>query len=89
MGNSIRSDIGQKNKEKLVELIRSAGYESIKQFCKDVNLDQSNLYTNLEGTWKMSLKRMFKIANKLEVPIDSIIELFYPNELAENRERSC
>lgn len=85
MGNSIKSDVGQKNKEKLIALITSAGYENIKQFCKDANLDQSNLYTNLDGTWKMSLKKMFKIANFLGVPIVQIIDIFYSEELEENQ----
>ena len=85
MGNSIKSDLGQKNKDKLVELISSAGYTSVRQFCDDVGVDQSNLYTNLDGKWKMSLKRMFKIANHLGVPILEIIDIFYPEELAENQ----
>lgn len=84
MGNSINTELGQQTKRKFEELIKSAGYTSIYQFAKEHNIDMGNLYTNLDGTWKMSLKRMFKIANALGVHIDEIIEVFYPEEYAEN-----
>ena len=83
--NSINTDIGKKNKEKLWSMIEAAGYENIRQFCKDVGIDQSNLYSNLDGTWKMSMARMFKVANLLKVPVLDIVEIFYPEELAENK----
>lgn len=81
---SIRSEYGEKNKERLLQLIIAAGFENYRQFCLEAGLDQSNLYSNLDGTWKMSLKRMFKIANLLGVPILEIIGIFYPDELEEN-----
>lgn len=86
---SIRSEQGAKNKEKLWTMIQAAGYENYRQFCKDAGIDCSNLYSNLDGTWKMSLRRMFKVANLLKVPITNIIEIFYPEEFAENQKSSC
>lgn len=83
-GNSINSEAGQWRKLKLETMIKDAGFDSIYQFSKEYGIDMSNLYSNLDGTWKMSLKRMFKIANALGVPIGQIIELFYPEEYAEN-----
>lgn len=83
--NSIKSDVGQRNKEELEKLVKNAGYDNIRQFCKDLGVDQSNLYSNLDGTWGMSMKRMFKVANLLGAPILQIIGIFYPNELAENQ----
>lgn len=82
---SIKSEQGKKNKEKLFKLAESAGYENIRQLSKDAGIDCSNLYSNLDGTWKMSIKRMFKIANILGVSINQIIEIFYPEEYAENQ----
>lgn len=82
---SIKSEQGQKNKEKLFELIKAAGYENYRQFSKDVGIDCSNLYSNLDGTWGMSIKRMFRIANLLGVPISQILEIFYSEEFAENQ----
>lgn len=83
--NSIKSDVGQRQKAELEKLVKDSGYENIRQFCKDLGIDQSNLYSNLDGTWGMSMKRMFKVANLLGAPILQIIGIFYPNELAENQ----
>lgn len=82
--HSIKSDVGRERKEKFEAMVKSAGFDSIHQFSREYNIDMANLYSNLGGTWKMSLKRMFKIANALGVPIGQIIELFYPEEYAEN-----
>lgn len=82
---SIKSEQGKKNKEKLLKLAEAAGYENIRQLSKDAGIDCSNLYSNLDGTWKMSIKRMFKVANILGVSINQIIEIFYPEEYAENQ----
>lgn len=85
MEYTIQSDKGQKNKAKLAELMKAAGYESFRQFSKDAGIDCSNLYTNLDGKWGMSVKRMFKVANLLGVSITQVIEIFYPDEMAENQ----
>ena len=85
MSNSINSKVGKNNKEKLWSMIEAAGYENYRQFSKAVGIDCSNLYSNLDGTWKMSMARMFKIANLLKVPVLDIVEIFYPEELAENK----
>lgn len=78
---------GMRNKEALETMVHSAGYKTIGQFCREVGINQTNLYSNLNGTWKMSLKRMFKVANTLRVPIDKIIAVFYPDEYWENVEK--
>lgn len=85
MVNSIRTEEAQRGKEKLDALIQGAGYSSFRQFCKDVGVDQSNLYCNFDGTYSISIKRAFKIANALRVPISQILEIFYPEECKENR----
>ena len=81
---SIFSPEGLERKAKLEKMVKDAGFENLSQFSKEAGIDLANLYSNLGGTWKMSLKRMFKIANTLGVPIGQIIELFYPEEYAEN-----
>ena len=85
MSISIRSEVGKNNLGVLSEWIHDAGYKNVRQFCKDVGIDQSNLYSNLNGKWGMSIKRMFKIANSLKVPIADVIELFYPDDYYENK----
>lgn len=72
-------------KEKLDKLVSDAGYESFREFSQDVGITAANLYSNLHGTWNMSMKRMFKVANTLNVPILQVIEIFYPEELKENQ----
>lgn len=72
-------------KSKLDILIANAGYESFRAFAKDVDVSAANLYSNLDTTYDISIKRMFKIAQVLNVPILQIIEIFYPEELAENQ----
>ncbi len=84
MVHSIRSEEAQRGKEKLDILIKNAGYASFRQFCVDANIDQSNLYGNFDGTYNISVKRMFKLANLLNVPINQILEIFYPEEYQEN-----
>lgn len=85
MSNSIRTEEAQELKEKLEALVKDAGYENIHQFCLDAKLDQSNLYCNLDGTWKMSVSRMFNIANMLGVSVVQILDIFYHKEFVENQ----
>lgn len=82
---SVKSEVGQRNKEKLEALVKEAGYDTIKQFSRDAGIDVANLYSNLDGTWKMSMGRMFKVANTLGVPVLQIVDIFYHDELAKNQ----
>jgi hypothetical protein len=84
MGCSIHDDDSQLRKEAFETMVKDAGFDSIYQFSKEVGINMANIYSNLDGTWKMSIKRMFKIANTLGVPIGRIIEIFYPDEYEEN-----
>lgn len=72
-------------KEKLDKLVSDAGYESFRKFSSDVGVTAANLYSNLHGTYHMSMKRIFQIANTLGVPVLQVIEIFYPDELRENQ----
>ena len=84
MANSIKSDDAVIRKAKLEKMVKDAGFDSIFQFTKENNFDMANIYKNLNGTWKMSMKRMFELANALRVPVGRVIELFYPDEYEEN-----
>ena len=83
--NSINSEFGRNNKEVFEKLVKSAGYDNIRQFCIDAGIDQSNLYSNLTGKFKMNIRRIFKIANTLGVPFLQIVDIFYHEELEENQ----
>lgn len=84
MGN-IKTKESQRRKTKFEKLVTDAGYKSMRAFAKDVGINVGNIYSNLDGTFGMSIKRMFKVANLLGVPVAQVIEIFYPTEYAENQ----
>lgn len=82
---SIKNEESRKRKEIFEQMVKDAGFDNIRKFCKELGVDQSNIYSNLDGSFNISIKRMFKVANLLGVPIVQVIGLFYPDELAENQ----
>ena len=81
----IKTEASQRIKVKFEKLVKDAGYKSMRAFAKDVNINIGNIYSNLDGTYNMSINRMFKIAKMLGVPIAQVIAIFYPKEYAENQ----
>ncbi|WP_022769151.1 helix-turn-helix domain-containing protein [Butyrivibrio sp. NC2007] len=71
-------------RDKLNSLIKKAGYRNMRHFSEELGINEANLYSNLKGKWGMSINRMFKVANLLKCPIDTIIEIFYPEEYYKN-----
>ena len=76
------------NREVFYELIKSKGYKSFRDFCKAVNIAPGNLHTNVKGLFELSMDRAFLIANTLEVPIDTILDIFYAEKMRENKKFS-
>lgn len=73
-------------KEQFNNLIREKGYKSLYAFCKDNHLDYGNMSRRLDGIrQKIEIGFMFKIANILHVPVESIIEIFYYDDWITNR----
>lgn len=72
-------------KKELALLALSAGFNNLRGLSEACGVNEANLYTNLRGTYNMSMKRMFAIAKAVRRPIDEIIEIFYPGEINENR----
>ena len=54
-------------------------------FCQAIRLNQANLNKNLNGTYKMSIERMFMCANALGIPVERMLEWFWRDELEQNR----
>lgn len=75
-------------KDKMEIIIKEAGFKNMRQFSEKLGVNESNLYSNFKGRWGMSVGRMFKIANLIGCPIETVIEIFYPEEYSENRELS-
>lgn len=73
-------------KDEFSKLVKSKGYKNVTDFCYQQHIDVSNMSKRLLGTQKIELSYMFKIANMLQVPIDTIIEIFYTEEMQNNRE---
>ena len=67
-------------------LVKSHGFTNINQLCNVVGIASSNLYSNLRNVWGMSIKRMFKIANALNCPVEEVISVLYPEEYEKNQE---
>lgn len=61
-------------------------YGSINKFCIAIGVQQANLNSNLNGSYRMSMERMFLCANALRIPVERMIEWFWKYELAENHE---
>ncbi len=80
-------ELFEQRKDKLNNLVANAGYKSFRSFAKDVGITSANLYSNIDGTYNMSMKRMFRVAEVLNVPILQIIDIFYPEELAKNMDK--
>jgi len=74
------------NRNKIKVLINKYGIKSTRQLCLLSGITQSNLYSNLNGTYEISIKRMFALANTLGCPVDEVIEVFYPDLIQMNRE---
>lgn len=68
-------------KEQFYTLIKSKGFKSFREFCRAAEIGPGNAYTNIDGTFKLSMDRAFTFARVLEVPIDTILAIFYPDEM--------
>lgn len=70
-------------KEKFYTLMKECGFASLHKFCKASGIAPGNIHSNLRGHETLSIKRAFRIAKTLCVPIDAILEIFYPEEMDE------
>ena len=73
-------------KEKFVDLIKERGFTSINSFGKACGVDTPNIYTNMNGKFKLSVDRAFVYANTLGVPVSDVLEVFYSEKFKENEE---
>lgn len=82
------TDEARELREKLVKFSEKHGIKSVRQLCILSGIHESNLYTNINGTYGMSVSRLFKIANTAKCDILEVLELFYPELVQQNREAS-
>ena len=75
--------------EAFTEILKRHGYRSINHFCLENKIAQGNMSKRFkDGGQKVELPLLFTWANLLHEPIDSLIEVFYPDEMEENRKNS-
>ena len=73
-------------KEAFNNLLKERGYSSLYDFCMKNQIDYANMNKRVGGVrQKIEIGFMFKIANMLHVPVETIIEIFYPDDYKENR----
>ena len=73
--------------EKFDRLLTKAGYRSRRQFAVEaLGVPDTSLHNNLKGIYGLSVNRCIKIANGLKVPVDEVIDIFYPDLYATNKE---
>lgn len=68
-------------KEQFYTLIKSKGFSSFREFCKAAGVGPGNAFTNLNDTFELSISRAFVYAGVLKVPVDTILAIFYPEEM--------
>lgn len=71
-------------KQLFEEIVLRQGFRSINQFTHACGIESSNIYVNLQEKNKPNIKRLFLYADTLGVPVLDLIEIWYPEELAEN-----
>lgn len=72
-------------KEKFYQLIKDCGFKSMREFSRECGVMPGNIVSNVNGTYKLSIERAFIYADTLKVPITTILNIFYPEEMERNR----
>lgn len=73
-------------KEAFNAVLKRHGYRSLNNFCLENKIIQTNLNKRVKDeSIKVELPLLFNLANILHEPIETLIEIFYPDEWQENR----
>lgn len=68
-------------KEQFYALIKACGFKSIREFSRTCGILIGNIHANASGKFRPSIERMFIYANTLGVDIDTILRIFYKEEM--------
>lgn len=75
--------------EKFKALLKKHNYPSLNCFCVENGLQQGNFNKRLKyENLKVDLLTLFTLANIMHEPVEVLIEIFYPDEMEENRKNS-
>lgn len=74
-------------KEMFNDLLKKKGYTSLRDFCLQSKIDYPNMNKRVNGIrQKIEIAFIFKLANLLNESYTTIVEIFYPDEVAANRD---
>ena len=68
-------------KEQFYALIKACGFKSLREFARATGIQVGNVHSNAVGKFRPSIDRMFIYANTLGVDIDTILTIFYAEEM--------
>lgn len=68
-------------KEQFYALMKACGFKSLREFARASKIGVGNIHSNLTGKYKLSIDRAFIFAETLDVSIDDILWIFYPEEM--------
>ena len=68
-------------KEQFYALIKACGFKSLREFARESGVLVGNVHSNVTGKFRPSIERMFIYANTLGVDIDTILRIFYKEEM--------
>lgn len=73
-------------KEKFREVLKKHGYKSLSAFCAENHLHQGNFNKRIkEESIRVDLDNLFLLADLLHEPIETMLEIFYPEDMELNR----
>lgn len=72
------------SKTKFTQLLQAKGYTTIAEFARDCNVKPQTVFVHVRNQHRPDINRMFLYASVLEVPIDDILRIFYPHDMALN-----
>lgn len=73
-------------RDKFIKTLKKHGYKSVNNFCLENKLIQTNLNKRLKNeSIRVDIDNLFLLADLLHEPIETMLEIFYPEDLELNR----
>lgn len=74
-------------KESFRAVLKKHGYSSLASFCAKHGLNQGNFNKRVkEESIRVEIDNLFLLADLLHEPIETMLDIFYPEEMKINRE---
>lgn len=74
-------------REKFNAVLQKHGYRSLNNFCVENKLLQTNFNKRIKDeTMRVDIDTLFLLADLLHEPIETMLEIFYPDDMEINRQ---